>query len=59
LPLPPPPTLPLRNIAGVLSEGRNVLGMMPHPERAADAVMGSTDGLFLFRSMIASAVSTR
>ena len=49
----------LRNIAGVLSEGRNVLGMMPHPERAADAAMGSTDGLFLFRSMIASAVPTR
>jgi phosphoribosylformylglycinamidine synthase len=49
----------LRNIAGVLSEGRNVLGMMPHPERAADAAMGSTDGLLLFRSMIASAVPTR
>jgi phosphoribosylformylglycinamidine synthase len=56
---PANPNGSLRNIAGVLSEGRNVLGMMPHPERAADAVMGSTDGLFLFRSMIASAVSTR
>jgi phosphoribosylformylglycinamidine synthase len=44
----------LRNIAGVLSEGRNVLGMMPHPERASDPAMGSTDGLFLFRSMVAA-----
>lgn len=41
-----------RNIAGVLSEGRNVLGMMPHPERAADPVMGSTDGRCIFESMI-------
>lgn len=49
----------LRSIAGVLSEGRNVLGMMPHPERAADPAMGSTDGLFLFRSMVASLISTR
>jgi len=49
----------LRQIAGVLSEGRNVLGMMPHPERAADPAMGSTDGLVLFRSMVASLISTR
>jgi phosphoribosylformylglycinamidine synthase I len=41
-----------RNIAGILSEGRNVLGMMPHPERAADPLMGSTDGLCIFESMI-------
>ena len=43
-----------RNIAGVLSEGRNVLGMMPHPERAADSAMGSTDGLLVFHSMAAA-----
>jgi phosphoribosylformylglycinamidine synthase subunit PurQ / glutaminase len=49
----------LRNIAGVLNEGRNVLGMMPHPERAADPAMGSTDGLFILRSMVASLISTR
>jgi phosphoribosylformylglycinamidine synthase len=49
----------LRNIAGVLSEGRNVLGMMPHPERAADAAMGSTDGLLLFQSMVASLIAAR
>ena len=41
----------LENIAGVLSEGRNVLGMMPHPERACEAILGSTDGRRLFESM--------
>ena len=44
-----------RNIAGVLSEGRNVLGMMPHPERACDGAVGSTDGIAVFRSMISAA----
>ena len=44
----------LRDIAGVLSEGRNVLGMMPHPERAADPLMGSTDGLAIFQSLVSS-----
>ena len=43
-----------RAIAGVLSEGRNVLGMMPHPERACDTAVGSTDGIAVFRSMIAA-----
>jgi len=42
----------VENIAGVLSEGRNVLGMMPHPERAADAALGSDDGKHVFTSMI-------
>ena len=46
----------LRNIAGILSEGRNVLGMMPHPERASDPAMGSTDGLAVFHSMTAALV---
>jgi len=41
----------LDNIAGVLSEGRNVLGMMPHPDRSSEALLGSTDGLLLFQSM--------
>jgi phosphoribosylformylglycinamidine synthase len=45
-----------RNIAGILSRERNVLGMMPHPERAADPLMGSTDGLVILQS-IASAVA--
>jgi phosphoribosylformylglycinamidine synthase len=38
----------LENIAGVCNVGRNVFGMMPHPERAADVVLGNTDGLRLF-----------
>ena len=43
-----------RNIAGVLNEGRNVIGMMPHPERACDPAVGSTDGIAVFRSMLAA-----
>ncbi len=41
----------LENIAGVLSEGRNVLGMMPHPDRSSEALLGSTDGLKIFQAM--------
>lgn len=44
----------LENIAGILNERRNVLGMMPHPERASEALMGSTGGLAVWRSMIAA-----
>lgn len=44
----------LRDIAGICNKERNVLGMMPHPERATDPLMGSTDGLTVFRSMIAA-----
>jgi phosphoribosylformylglycinamidine synthase len=40
------------NIAGILNEGRNVLGMMPHPERASEALLGGTDGLLLWQSML-------
>ena len=43
----------LANIAGVLNEGRNVLGMMPHPDRSSEAMLGSADGLKIFNSMIA------
>jgi len=39
------------DIAGILSHNRRVLGMMPHPERAADAVHGGTDGAALFRAL--------
>jgi phosphoribosylformylglycinamidine synthase len=46
----------LRNIAGIINERGNVLGMMPHPERASEALMGGEDGLFLWRSVIKSAV---
>jgi phosphoribosylformylglycinamidine synthase len=41
----------LANIAGILSEGRNVLGMMPHPDRSSEALLGSADGLLLFQSL--------
>ncbi|MDF1727248.1 MAG: phosphoribosylformylglycinamidine synthase subunit PurQ [Sulfitobacter sp.] len=42
------------DIAGVLSDNRRVLGMMPHPERAADAAHGGTDGAALFRALAGS-----
>ncbi len=41
------------HIAGIVNESRNVLGMMPHPERAVEGVLGSTDGLGIFRSLAA------
>jgi len=44
----------LRDIAGVLNPQRNVMGMMPHPERATDPLMGSIDGLGVFESLIQS-----
>ncbi len=47
----------LNNIAGIINERGNVLGMMPHPERAGDALTGGTDGLVIFRSMIESALA--
>ncbi|SDU26852.1 phosphoribosylformylglycinamidine synthase [Verrucomicrobium sp. GAS474] len=40
------------NIAGICNEAGNVVGLMPHPERAAEAVLGSTDGLAFFQSAI-------
>jgi phosphoribosylformylglycinamidine synthase subunit PurQ / glutaminase len=43
-----------RDIAGILNRERNVMGMMPHPERACDPLMGSTSGLGIFESMLAS-----
>jgi phosphoribosylformylglycinamidine synthase len=45
-----------RSIAGIVNEAGNVLGMMPHPERAVEGVLGSTDGLGLFRSLAAHLV---
>jgi phosphoribosylformylglycinamidine synthase len=44
----------LDSIAGICNEGRNVLGMMPHPERSSEASMGGTDGLKIFESVIKS-----
>lgn len=43
----------LNNIAGVRNKAGNVFGMMPHPERASDSVLGNTDGLGLFESIFA------
>jgi phosphoribosylformylglycinamidine synthase subunit PurQ / glutaminase len=43
----------MRGIAGILNEAGNVMGLMPHPERACDALLGSTDGIGLFESMLA------
>jgi phosphoribosylformylglycinamidine synthase len=44
----------LNNIAGICNEGRNVVGLMPHPERACESVLGSADGLVLFESVVES-----
>ena len=46
----------MRNIAGILNENRNVMGMMPHPERAADPLFGNTDGLLILDSLVAAEV---
>ena len=42
------------SIAGICSEGRNVVGLMPHPERACESVLGSADGLRMFESVVAA-----
>src|SRR5579871_2519688 len=42
----------LKNIAGILNEQRNVLGMMPHPDRSSEKLLGSADGWKIFASMI-------
>jgi phosphoribosylformylglycinamidine synthase len=42
----------LRDIAGILNRERNVMGMMPHPERASEALLGSSDGLTVFQSAL-------
>jgi phosphoribosylformylglycinamidine synthase len=44
----------LENIAGVMNAGRNIFGMMPHPERAADPDLGNTDGRLIFDSLVAA-----
>jgi phosphoribosylformylglycinamidine synthase len=42
------------NIAGIMNKEGNVLGMMPHPERASEDVVGGSDGRYLFESVINS-----
>jgi len=49
----------LQNIAGICNENRNVFGMMPHPERAADPELGNTDGRILFESVVEHIAKSR
>lgn len=46
----------LENVAGICNEGRNVLGMMPHPDRSSESLLGSSDGAKVFNSMAAALV---
>ena len=47
----------LGNIAGILNAGRNVLGMMPHPDRSSEKILGSADGWRIFSSMVETLTS--
>jgi phosphoribosylformylglycinamidine synthase subunit PurQ / glutaminase len=49
----------MEGIAAILNEKRNVMGMMPHPERAADTLMGNTDGLAILQSLITAPLPHR
>jgi phosphoribosylformylglycinamidine synthase len=48
----------LNNIAGIVNERGNVLGMMPHPDRSSEAILGSADGKLIFESMVNALVRT-
>jgi phosphoribosylformylglycinamidine synthase subunit PurQ / glutaminase len=45
----------MNDIAGICNEGRNVVGLMPHPERVSDSLLGSEDGMRILRSVLAGA----
>jgi phosphoribosylformylglycinamidine synthase I len=47
----------LHDIAGIVNKKRNVLGMMPHPDRSSEAILGSADGKLIFESMVNALVS--
>jgi phosphoribosylformylglycinamidine synthase len=47
----------LDNIAGICNEGRNVFGMMPHPERASESLLNNEDGKALFEGLIGAVVA--
>ncbi len=49
----------LDNIAGICNPGRNVLGMMPHPDRSSESMLGSADGLRIFEAMVGSLAGTK
>jgi phosphoribosylformylglycinamidine (FGAM) synthase-like amidotransferase family enzyme len=42
----------VENIAGICNQSKNVLGMMPHPERASELILGSEDGKYIFQSIV-------
>jgi len=44
----------LENIAGITNKNKNVFGLMPHPERASESILGSTDGLYILKSILNS-----
>jgi phosphoribosylformylglycinamidine synthase subunit PurQ / glutaminase len=48
----------VRNIAGICNEGRNVFGMMPHPERACSPLLGNTDGRKVFETLFSLVLET-
>ena len=48
-----------RNIAGICNRERNVLGLMPHPERCSENILGNADGLIVFKSIVASFAAAR
>ena len=48
----------VNNIAGICNERRNVVGLMPHPERACESPLGSADGLLLFESVVSALATT-
>jgi len=48
----------MHNIAGICNANRNVFGMMPHPERASEEILGNTDGRMIFESFLALAASS-
>jgi phosphoribosylformylglycinamidine synthase len=48
----------VRHIAGICNEGRNVFGMMPHPERACSSVLGNTDGRKVFNTLFSMVLET-
>ncbi len=48
----------LHNIAGIVNEQRNVLGMMPHPDRSSESILGSADGKLIFESMVNALVGS-
>ena len=47
----------LHDIAGIVNDKRNVLGMMPHPDRSSEAILGSADGKLIFESMVSALVN--